>query len=140
MVKQWDQSGLFGAVPAGHNRKRRQVLWGSGFIRCKAYCLVTMVCWFLGCLGLTPAVFEGRDTSRILGRGYRGLQISLCYLNSPVIGSDKVGIRKLGYVNSFNCYVGFLSKGLFKDRHQWCSLSLSMDELFPKAMKYVIYH
>ena len=33
-----------------------------------------------------------------------------------------------------------------KDRHQWwrreyrCSLSLSMDKLFPKAMKYVIYH
>ena len=34
----------------------------------------------------------------------------------------------------------------FKDRHQWlgrefrCSLSLSMDTLFPKAMKYIIYH
>ena len=34
----------------------------------------------------------------------------------------------------------------FKDRHQWwwrefrCSLSLSMDKLFPMAIKYVIYH
>ena len=34
-----------------------------------------------------------------------------------------------------------LTKGLFKDRHQWwrrefrCSLSLSMDKLFPMAIK-----
>ena len=78
----------------------------------------------------------GTFTSILLKRKMEDSQS--CFSN-PLWSTLKISFISLNSLNAF------FSKG-FKDRHQWwrselrCSLSLSLDKLFPMAMKYVSYH